>query len=184
MEKRFSVRGMIFMLTLLVAGCATPPAQVSSVSTRNPQYDRTVKRVVVVIGNLGGLSQRTVGAQLLAQLKSNEVRGLWLEHNPLLFSQDPLRANQDVIRALNPNAILHLYALSWSNSLGTNVQATFDAALTIQGGRRVWGARLMLRGIEQGETALVTELIKKLVEDRIIDKNAIELDEPAGSNRT
>lgn len=42
----------------------------------------------------------------------------------------------------------------------------------------------MLRGIEQGETALVTELIKKLVEDRIIDKNAIELDEPAGSNRT
>jgi hypothetical protein len=183
MGTKFWIRSVALMLTLLATGCATPPAQVSAVSSRNPQYDRTVKRVVVVVGNLGMLSSRAVRSELLDQLKSNEVNALVLEHNPMLLSPDPILANQDAVRALRPHAILHLRVSQWTNSLRANVQSTFDASL-IAGGRSVWDARFIMHGIEQGESALVTELVKKLIDDRIIDKNAVEPDDAAGSNRT
>src|SRR4029450_10217226 len=96
------VAGLIF--TMLMTACATPPAQVSTVSARHLQQDRAVKRIVVVVGHLAVLTTRLVPPPLLEQLKSNEVRALVLEHNPALLPQDPIRANQDAVRALRPNA--------------------------------------------------------------------------------
>ena len=183
MATQFWIRGMAIMLTLLATACATPPAQVSTVSSRNPQYDRTVKRMVVVVGNLGVLNSRAVRSQLLDQLKLNEVNALVLEHNPLVFG-DPILANQDAVRALRPHAILHLQALRWTDSLRTNVQSTFEASLTVPAGGSVWNARFIMHGFEQGEAVLVAELMKKLIEDRIIDKNAVEPDDGAWPRRT
>jgi hypothetical protein len=154
----------------------------STVSYRHPQHDRAVKRIVVVVGDLGVLNAGVVRAGLLEQLKSNEVSALVLEYNPTLLPRDPIRANQDAVRALRPNAILHLQALRWSNSLHGNVQATFRASLTIPGGPSVWDATFTMLGVEQGEAVLVAELVKKLIDDRIIDKSAVERDHPAGSH--
>jgi hypothetical protein len=184
METKYWIGCMVLILTVLATGCAAPTAQVSTVSSRDPQYDRTVKRVVVVLGNLGALKSHVVRSQLRDHLKSNEVDALILEHNPMLLTPDPLVANRDAVNALRPNAILHLRVLQWTNSLHTNVQSTFAASLTVPDGRSMWGARLIVQGIEQGESALVTALMKRLIDDRIIDKNAVEPDDAPGSNRT
>lgn len=184
MVAKFWIGRMVLLLIVLAPGCATPPAQVSTVSTRNPQYDRTVKRMVVVLGNLGALKSHAVRSTLLEQLKSNSVDALVLEHDPMLLTPDPLVANRDAVRALRPNAILHVRVLQWTNSLHASVQSTFAASLTVPDGRSVWGARMIVQGIEQGEIALATSLVKKLIDDHIIDKNASEPDDPPRSNRT
>jgi hypothetical protein len=119
----------------------------------------------------------------LDQLKSNQVSALVLQHDPMLI-REPLLANQDAVRALRPQAFLKLQALRWSNSLHGNVQAHFAASLSVPGGRSVWEARFVMTGVEQGESLLVSALVKKLVEDRIIDKDAPAPDDTPAARKT
>src|SRR4051812_6174239 len=116
MRTRTWVRRIAVILMLVASGCETPTAQVSSISTRTAQYDRSVKRIVVVLGNLGVLKSQTVRTQLLDQLKSNAVNALVLEHDPLLLTPDPIAANRDAVRVLRPQALLHVRVLQWTNS--------------------------------------------------------------------
>jgi hypothetical protein len=172
------------VLTLLIPGCANPPAKVGSASTRLSYSEGPFKRVVVVIRNLVVLDRRAVRSLLSDALKSNQVNALVFEHDPRQLASDPILANRDAVRALRPQAILQLTALQTKNSLHGNLEAIFRASLTIPGGRTIWEANVTMHGVEQGESALVNELMKKLNTDRIIDKNAIDSDEPPGSSRT
>jgi hypothetical protein len=168
---------------LAASGCATPPADVTSVSSRNPQYNSAVKRVVVVLGHLGTLDRRAVRSQLADRLKSNDVNALVLFDEPTLLPQDPIRGNAAAVRALRPQAVLQLHARHVMNSYHHNVEATFYAFVTLPNGSKVWDASFRMRGMEQGESVLVAELMKKLVEDRIVDKDAVVPDDTPGARQ-
>ena len=183
MKTTLCMHGATLVLTLFLAACATPPAQLNTHSSRTSPYDKPVKRMLVVVGGLGVLDSRGVRSQLLDQLKSNQVSALVLQHDPMLI-REPLLANQDAVRALRPQAFLKLQALRWSNSLHGNVQAHFAASLSVPGGRSVWEARFVMTGVEQGESLLVSALVKKLVEDRIIDKDAPAPDDTPAARKT
>jgi hypothetical protein len=182
MNHNMWIRGAALITSVLVAACATPPAQIDTVSSRTSRYDRPLKRVVVVVGGLGVLDSRVVRSQLSDELKANQVRALVLQHDPLLMPE-PVLANQDAVRALRPQAFLQLQVLRWSNSLQRNVQAHFGASLSLAGGRSVWEARFVMNGTEQGESILVAQLMKKLIDDRIIDKDAPEPDDTPAARR-
>jgi hypothetical protein len=183
MRTKLSVRYTILALIFVWGGCATPPAEVAAVSSRNPQYDRVVKRVVVVLGNLGPLDRGAVRSRLAHHLKSNDVNALVLIDEPMVLPQGPIRHNEAAVRALRPHAVLHLHARHVMGSFHHNVQSTFVAFLMLPAGRKVWDASFTMRGVEQGESVLVAELMKKLVADRIIDKDAVVPDETPGARQ-
>jgi hypothetical protein len=183
MRTKLWVGSAAVFLILAASGCATPPAEVTAFSTRHPQYGSVVKRVVVVLGSMGALDARAVRSQLTDLFKSNDVNALVLFHNPVLPSQNPILDNQAAVRALRPHAVLHFYARQVMSSFHGGVRTTYFALLTLPNGPKVWEASFTMLGTEQGESILAAELTKKLIQDRIIDKNTVVPDEVPGARQ-